>query len=174
MEQLWWICLRNSKRSQTYFIHSGLVVMGSHTKRVLYPHHNSFILAPKWIWQSASSPPPCTCVKQVRAFSKIVLHSTTCIIYEMQYHIWIVMCTIFTHLPILSLLFKFNFLCCPCSLVFLPWSVGNYWIGAIYLFLYIQQLASKGYFGFAASTYYQWNHTPMERFLSCLSSFLMF
>lgn len=30
---------------------------------------------------------------------KMVLHPSTCIIYKMQYHIWIAMCTIFVHLP---------------------------------------------------------------------------
>lgn len=29
----------------------------------------------------------------------MVLHPSTCIIYKMQYHIWIAMCTIFLHLP---------------------------------------------------------------------------
>lgn len=153
MDQHWWIGLRTSKRSQIYFIHFGLVFMGSSLKRVLYPHHtshSSFTLLQKWIaigiflttYNACVS--VYVCAKQV--FNKMVLHPKTCIIYEMQYHIRIVMCTIFIHLLILPLTpVQVQFVMPSVFSLFPPWSTGNYWIAAIYLFLYFQQLDSKGY-----------------------------
>lgn len=95
---------------------------------------------------------------------KMVLHPSTCIIYRMQYHIWIAMCTIFVHLPkCFNAIFRFWFrlgicffflsphrsLSLSCSLLFLfsilpvcicfsfyPFPSCNYWIAAIHLFLF--------------------------------------
>lgn len=91
----------------------------------------------------------------------MVLHPSTCIIYKMQYHIWIAMCTIFVHLPKcfnaifrfwfrfgkFVFFFSFSFSCAIsicywfhfcCS--FYPFSTCNYWIAAIHLLLFLRYI----------------------------------
>lgn len=135
----------DSKKSQISFIH--LDWYDEHIFRsVHYPQFNSFAC---FVFVVAVK-----CVRKWVCY-KMVLHPSTCIIYKMQYHIWIAMCTIFVHLPkccnaIFRFWFRLGIFTFISLLVFFslsplyylfhsfhPFPSCNYRIAAIHLFRFI-------------------------------------